>query len=136
MFRLRLMEVLESPLPVVFIEAMPGFGKRTLLDQWVGVPLGPSADVRLLIDGSQVSASGPAMLRLIWSRLRAKLDFAELPKPDDDLLDAARLLLDRARRRYRSHCCGSRRSPRPRSTTCSACSRPRQRFDWPWQVLT
>lgn len=98
MLRVRLLEVLESPLPVVFIEAVPGSGKQVLLDQWAKLPLGPSADIRLLIDGSRVSASGPAMLRLIWSRLRAELDIAELPTSDEDLLGAARTLLERARR--------------------------------------
>lgn len=68
MLRSRLLDALETPLPIVVIEAAPGSGKRTLVGQWMAAREGQSPGLferRVLVDARRVSTDGAGYVELV-----------------------------------------------------------------------
>lgn len=92
--RRRLLDALNSPLPLLFVEAPPGAGKRTLLERWVH---DSDREFRVVVRAEGTDTSGSGLLRLIWSALGRRDDGAlpELPASDEDIVaEAARRLAE------------------------------------------
>lgn len=79
MLRSRLHDTLDSPLPLVGIEATVGSGKRTLLDDWCSAP--NALERRVLVDAEALIADVPHLLRLVWFALNRhhQLNLVDLP---------------------------------------------------------
>lgn len=86
--RRTLLDALNSPLPLLFVEAPPGAGKRTLLEQWVH---DRGRERRVVVRVERTNTSGSGLLRLIWSALGHSEDGAlpQLPASDDDVVEEA-----------------------------------------------
>jgi len=78
---------MDSPLPLVLLEAVPSAGKRTLLDQWSREER--ASGYRVVIDIRSVAADGPGLLRIVWAALATDLPLPHPPDDDDQLLGAA-----------------------------------------------
>lgn len=91
MIRHRLIATLDSPLPLVVIEAIPGAGKRTLLKDWAEQP----CDEHRVLLSLDSPVTGPQLTRLIWSALRTQTYLKAPPLPASyeqlqDLIDQHR----------------------------------------------
>jgi Response regulator containing a CheY-like receiver domain and an HTH DNA-binding domain len=64
--RERLLWALDSPLPLVLLETVPGGGKRTLLTQWAAED---SPECRIVVR-ADVAVRGPELLRLIGAEIQ------------------------------------------------------------------
>lgn len=86
MLRTHLLTALDSPLPLLFMEAIHGSGKRTVLTQWEQRGHGRyGGELRLLFDAERLPSQPAALLRTLWPVLRKRLEMALPPLPEDDV---------------------------------------------------
>ncbi|MDF1489220.1 helix-turn-helix transcriptional regulator [Tessaracoccus caeni] len=91
MIRHRLIASLDSPLPLVVIEAIPGAGKRTLLKDWAQQP----CDEHRVLLSLNSPVTGPQLTRMIWSALRTQTYLKAPPLPSS--YDQLQELIDQHR---------------------------------------
>lgn len=86
MLRKHLLTALDSPLPLLFMEAVHGSGKRTVLTQWEQRGHGRyGGELRLLFDAERLPSEPTALLRTLWPVLRKRLEMALPQLPEDDV---------------------------------------------------
>lgn len=86
MLRRHLLTALDSPLPLLFMEAVHGSGKRTVLTQWEQRGHGRhGGEIRLLFDAERLPTEPSALLRVLWPVLRRRLEMALPQLPEDDV---------------------------------------------------
>lgn len=101
MLRQRLLDALDSPMPLLFVEAIKGAGKQTLLSQWVrAAGRGGRSELRFLFDAEQVPVEIATLIRQFWTVLRRQPDLhlPELPSDDEQLMEFAGVHLHALRR--------------------------------------
>src|SRR5699024_9237921 len=86
----RRLTALDSSAPLLFIEAIPGSGKRAMLRRWEDGGGSRRGELRLLFDVRQLPAEPANRARMFWMALRHRLerDLPDLPA-DDALLEDA-----------------------------------------------
>lgn len=85
MLRTHLLDALDSPLPLLFMEAVHGSGKRTVLTQWEQRGHGRYGEIRLVFEAERLPAEPVALLRMFWSVLRKRLEMSLPQLPEDDV---------------------------------------------------
>ena len=100
MLRRRVLDALDSPMPLVFVEAVQGAGKRTLLTQWVHERPPQSTEIRMLFEAPQVPTAPLELLRLFWAALQRErtLHLPDLPSSGEQVREVARRHLREVRR--------------------------------------
>lgn len=100
MLRRRVLDALDSPMPLVFVEAVQGAGKRTLLTQWVHERPPQSTEIRMLFEAPQVPTAPLELLRLFWAALQRErtLHLPDLPSSGEQVREVARRNLREVRR--------------------------------------
>ena len=86
----RRLTALDSSAPLLFIEAIPGSGKRAMLRRWEDGGGSRRGEIRLLFDVRRLPAEPANRTRTVWMALRHRLerDLPDLPA-DDALLEDA-----------------------------------------------
>lgn len=85
MLRTQLLTALDSPLPLLFLEAVHGSGKRTVLTQWEQRGHGRYGEIRLLFDADRLPTEPADLLRMFWPVLRKRLEMSLPQLPEDDV---------------------------------------------------
>ncbi len=91
--RSRLLSVLDSPLPLLVVEAVPGGGKRTLLNQWCR----ESSGERRIVVRVTHATTGAQVLHLILSGLLGRADGPPTQLGSKSLIDEIRRQVARGR---------------------------------------
>src|SRR5699024_3670474 len=86
----RRLTALDSSAPLLFIEAIPGSGKRAMLRRWEDGGGSRRGEIRLLFDARRLPAETASRTRMFWMALRHRLerDLPDLPV-DDALVEDA-----------------------------------------------
>src|SRR5699024_12497244 len=86
----RRLTALDSSAPLLFIEAIPGSGKRAMLRRWEDGGGSRHGEIRLLFDARLLPAESASRTRTFWRALRHRLerDLPDLPVDDVHLADA------------------------------------------------
>lgn len=86
----RRLTALDSSAPLLFIEAIPGSGKRAMLRRWEDGGGSRRGEIRLLFDARLLPAESASRTRTFWMALRHRLerDLPDLPVDDAHLEDA------------------------------------------------
>ena len=86
----RRLTALDSSAPLLFIEAIPGSGKRAMLRRWEDGGGSRRGEIRLLFDARLLPAESASRTRTFWRALRHRLerDLPDLPVDDVHLEDA------------------------------------------------
>ena len=84
MLHQRLLHALDSSASLLFIEAIGGSGKRTVLRQWEDRGGNQHGEIRLRFDAQHLPRSRARLFRILWMKLRHRLeqDLADLPEDD------------------------------------------------------
>lgn len=86
MLHRRLLDALDSSASLLFIEAIDGSGKRTLLRQWEDRGGSRHGEIRLRFNARRLPTDPAILTRMFWSALGHRLE-QELPElPEDDAL--------------------------------------------------
>lgn len=84
MLHQRLLDALDSSSPLLFIEAIPGSGKRTVLRQWEGRDDGRLGETRLRFEAKRMPPDPRALARTFWTALGHRLRQRLPPLPEQD----------------------------------------------------
>src|SRR5699024_4118769 len=82
----RRLTALDSSAPLLFIEAIPGSGKRAMLRRWEDGGGSRRGEIRLLFDVRQLPAESASRARMFWMALRHRLERVLPDLPADDAL--------------------------------------------------
>src|SRR5699024_2516723 len=92
----RRLTALDSSAPLLFIEAIPGSGKRAMLRRWEDGGGSRRGEIRLLFDARLLPAAPASRTRTFWRALRHRLERALPDPPVDDVHREAAVLQGQA----------------------------------------
>ena len=87
----RLLDALDSSSPLLFMEAVHGSGKRTILRQWEASSDHRHGEIRLRFSARRLPTDPAIMVRMFWSSLRhrLKIELPALPEEDSQIEEFA-----------------------------------------------
>lgn len=90
MLHRRLVDSLDSSAPLLFVEAIHGSGKRTVLRQWESGGGNRHGEIHLLFDAPRLPSDRVELIRMYWGSLQHQFgpSLQDLPEDDAQLEDA------------------------------------------------